>query len=197
VKGEMIIQTRAINPTSCSNCRGKISRGQTYYKAGRGEHGQLCIDCYEFQNIDDDLLKDRLFFKRKMTKDDFNNILKKVPTKCTKCGECCKFVSFKGDIVYLSKETGKRCKNLDENNLCKIYSIRLKGCRDFLNPTNLNFNYFLDNSFSVMNHTNYCMILKDIWDQIKLMRIERYPMSVPLTYDVFITVLDVEKDKEK
>jgi len=49
-KGKMMIQTRAINPTSCSNCRGKISIGQTYYKAGRGEHGQLCIDCYEFQN---------------------------------------------------------------------------------------------------------------------------------------------------
>jgi len=43
-----MIETKAINPTTCSNCRMKIKIGNTFYRGGRLlEPHALCPACYE------------------------------------------------------------------------------------------------------------------------------------------------------
>lgn len=49
------------------------------------------------------------------------------PYPCKQCGNCCKYVNLVEEIKHLDRGDGI-CKNLTENNLCKIYSNRPNVC---------------------------------------------------------------------
>ncbi|MBU0894595.1 MAG: YkgJ family cysteine cluster protein [Nanoarchaeota archaeon] len=56
--------------------------------------------------------------------------------KCKHCGECCKRLNFT-DKLIISLNTfsfmfSKKCKFLNQDNLCKIYNNRPKICRDWI-----------------------------------------------------------------
>jgi len=51
--------------------------------------------------------------------------------ECTKCGNCCKKVSFEDEEGEKVIVNNGPCKYLDKNNLCTIYESKPEVCNDF------------------------------------------------------------------
>lgn len=49
------------------------------------------------------------------------------PYDCKQCGNCCRHIDLVKELAGLDRGDGV-CKNLGENNLCKIYSERPSVC---------------------------------------------------------------------
>ena len=85
------------------------------------------------------------------------------PYPCQQCGCCCKNVNLFDEMRALDRGDGI-CKNLTNNNLCKIYSQRPNLC---------NGQYVYENFFSNISVEEYHRMIANLCKKIRGSEIEK------------------------